>query len=284
MATVLPDRTEWPALAPTPGSPVWDAFCDIRMLATAGYALVLQVAHPTVGAGVHEHSGFVEDPWGRLLRTLDYVHGTVYGGPELAGTTGARIRGLHRPIRGVRADGARYSAMEPDAFAWVHATLALAVVEGRRAFAAPMTPAERAAFYAQWRDVGRLIGVRERDLPGDWPGFETYTMETMSSTLRWTPAVPQVWATLGAAPAPDVPGLRPGLWRALRGPLALPLQLATAGLLPPALRERLSLPFDPARAAAFRTLCLGMKAAGPLRFGPLREFGPFYVRARRLGA
>jgi uncharacterized protein (DUF2236 family) len=143
------------------------------MLATAGYALVLQVAHPTVGAGVHEHSGFVEDPWGRLLRTLDYVHGTVYGGPELAGTTGARIRGLHR---------------------------------------------------------------------------------------------------------------RPGLWRALRGPLALPLQLATAGLLPPRLRERLGLPFDGGRAAAFRTLCLGMKAAGPLRFGPLREFGPFYVRARRLGA
>jgi uncharacterized protein (DUF2236 family) len=284
MTAVLPAPDQWPALAPAPGSPVWDAFCDIRMLATAGYALVLQVAHPTVGAGVHEHSAFVTDPWGRLLRTLDYVHGTVYGGPELAGTIGARIRGMHRTIRGVRPDGARYSAMEPDAFAWVHATLALAVVEGRRAFATPMTAAQREAFYAQWLRVGRLIGVRERDLPADWAGFEPYMMNMIERDLTWTPAVGQVLATLGSAPAPAVPGLRPGLWRVLRGPMALPLQLATVGLLAPTLRERLGLPFDGVREMAFRTLCVGMKASGPFRVGPLREFGPYYVRARRLAA
>ena len=36
----------------------------------AGYALVLQVAHPTVAAGVEEHSRYRQDPWGRLVRTL----------------------------------------------------------------------------------------------------------------------------------------------------------------------------------------------------------------------
>src|SRR6476619_3711573 len=107
MASVLPDREEWPALAPTAGSPVWRAFNDVRLLSTAGYALLLQVSHPTVGHGVHQYSSFAKDPWGRLLRTLDYVHGTIYGGPELAGTIGARVRGMHRDIKGERPDGER---------------------------------------------------------------------------------------------------------------------------------------------------------------------------------
>ncbi len=112
------------------GLTVWRAFNDIRLLSTSGYATLLQVAHPTVGHGVHQYSSFTKDPWGRLLRTLDYVHGTIYGGPELAGEIGKRVRELHRTIKGEKPDGERYSAMEPDAFAWVHATLAASVVEG----------------------------------------------------------------------------------------------------------------------------------------------------------
>ncbi|WP_445149741.1 oxygenase MpaB family protein [Baekduia sp. Peel2402] len=279
--STLPDRAEWPELAPQMGSPVWNAFCDYRMLATAGYALLLQVSHPTVGAGVHQHSAFVSDPWGRLLRTLDYVHGTVYGGPELAGTIGARVRGMHKGIRGVRDDGERYSAMEPDAFAWVHATLALGIVEGCRRFATPMSAEQREAFYAQWLQVGRLIGVRSRDLPDDWAGFEAYAQQTIERDLAWTPAVPQVLDTLRYAARPAVPGLRPGVWRALRVPMSAQLQLTTVGMLPPVLRERLGQTWSAQQRAAFAALCMGLKASGPLRVGPLREFGPHYVRWRR---
>jgi len=281
MPSVLPDRAQWPELTPQPGSPVWEAFCDYRMLATAGCALLLQVSHPTVGAGVHQHSAFVSDPWGRLLRTLDYVHGTVYGGPERAGTIGARVRGMHTQIKGVKGDGERYSAMEPEAFAWVHATLALGVVEGCRRFATPMSPARREAFYAQWLDVGRLIGVRERDLQRDWAGFERYARETIEHELEWTPAVPQVLDTLRSAARPAVPGLRPGVWRALRVPLSAQLQLTTVGMLPPVLRDRLGLTWSAKQRAAFAALCVGLKASGPLRVGPLRAFGPHYVRWRR---
>lgn len=42
-------------------------------MAASGYALLLQVAHPTVGAGVAEHSNYAQDPFGRLIRTLDYL-------------------------------------------------------------------------------------------------------------------------------------------------------------------------------------------------------------------
>src|SRR4051812_26654620 len=165
MPSVLPAPDDYASLAPRPGSPVWRAFNDVRLMSTAGYASLLQVAHPTVGHGVHQYSSFTKDPWGRLLRTLDYVHGTIYGGPEMAGEIGRRVREMHKTIRGVRDDGQRYSAMEPEAFAWVHATLADGIVRGSAHFGTPMTWAEQEAFWEEWLGVGRLIGVRERDLP-----------------------------------------------------------------------------------------------------------------------
>jgi uncharacterized protein (DUF2236 family) len=281
MTSVLPEPEEYEELAPAPGSPVWRAFNDARMLSTAGYALLLQVAHPTVGHGVHDYSSFARDPWGRLLRTLDYVHGTIYGGPALAGAIGRRVREMHRPIQGVTSDGERYHAMEPEAFAWVHATLGAAIVEGRRHFARPMTWPEREALWRQWRSVGRLVGVRERDLPEDWASFESYFDRMVSERLGWTPAVPEVLDALGASTPPNVPGLHPELWRVLSSPLALQLRVATVGLLPAELRTRLGLRWGPAQRAAFAALAAGSRAAGPFVRGPLREFGPSYVRWRR---
>jgi uncharacterized protein (DUF2236 family) len=90
------------ALAPGPGSVSRQYAGDVRLLATAGYALVLQVAHPTVGAGVDEHSNFQRDPWGRLLRTLDYTTLMVYGGAEAAAGMGRRIRAMHEHINGTK--------------------------------------------------------------------------------------------------------------------------------------------------------------------------------------
>jgi uncharacterized protein (DUF2236 family) len=280
MASILPSPDEYPALAPRPGSPVAVAFNDVRTLSTAGYATLLQVAHPTVGAGVHQYSGFVADPWGRLLRTLDYVHGTVSGGPDLAGSIGKRVREMHRTIRGVREDGEAYSAMEPDAFAWVHATLASSIVEGHRLFTRPMTPAQTEAFWAQWLDVGRLIGVRKRDLPATWRDFGAYFDRVVRDELVLTPAVPELLETLERPAPPSIPGMHPALWRVLRKPMAAQLRVSTVGMLPPLLRDRLGLQLTTREERAFRGLAATSRAAGPVVRGPLREFGPVYVKYR----
>ena len=67
--------------------------------------------HPTIGAGVEEHSEYREDPWTRLLKALLPIIDTVYAadGAEV----GARIREAHRNIRGVDEHGRRYHAWEP---------------------------------------------------------------------------------------------------------------------------------------------------------------------------
>ena len=43
---------------------------DRRLIMVLPGSMVMQVAHPVVGAGVGEHSVFRTDPWGRLAHSL----------------------------------------------------------------------------------------------------------------------------------------------------------------------------------------------------------------------
>jgi uncharacterized protein (DUF2236 family) len=281
MPNVLPTPDEIPFLVPQPGGPVWRAAGDLRTMSTAGYALILQVAHPTVGAGVAQHSDFAADPWGRLLRTLDYVNGTIYGGPELAADIGRRVRGMHRTIKGVREDGERYHALEPAAYAWVHATLASAVVDGHKRFGSPMRHQEKEAFWAEWRRLGRLIGVRERDLPETWRGFRAYFDRTVERELVDNRTVHEVLDALDRPASPPLSGLGGALWPLARGPIARQMRMTTIGMLPPVLRERLGLSWSAPEELALRAVGAVSRATSPLMVGPMRDFGPRYVRWRR---
>jgi uncharacterized protein (DUF2236 family) len=277
--SVLPSPEDAPGLIPRPDGPVWRAAGDLRLLAASGYALLLQVAHPTVGAGVMEHSNFREDPWGRLLRTLDYVNGSIYGGPVMAAEIGARVRAMHKGIKGVRPDGERYHALEPGAYAWVHATLASSLVDGHTVFGTPMPQAEVDGFWAEWRRLGRLIGVRESDLPDTWEGFRTYFDRVVDTELKDNPTVHMVLDTL-ARPAP--PPLMPRrAWRVLRRPIAAVQRVQTVGMLPPRLRAALNLEWSAADERLFRATAALSRAGRPFVRGPVREFGPVYLRWRR---
>ena len=98
----------------------WRYSGDWRLGLVLARALLLQVCHPTIGAGVAEHSIFREDPWGRLRQSLFPVLETVYA--EDGAQVGARIRAAHRTIRGTDERGRRYSAWEPEAYWFVLAT------------------------------------------------------------------------------------------------------------------------------------------------------------------
>lgn len=277
---VLPRPEELPELVPRPGSVTWRKAGDVRLASAAGYALLLQVAHPTVGTGVAQHSRFAEDPWGRLFRTLDYVNGTIYGGPELAGEIGRRVRTMHRSLRGQRPDGSSYHALEPEAYAWVHATLASSIVEGHRLFGSPLRPDEQLELWDEWRRLGRLIGVRDRDLPESWADFPAYFDGIVKNTLEDTPVVHEVLDAL-TRPAVPPPGVGSLMWRAV-GPVAgLQAGLATVGLLPPVLRRRFGLRWTLAHEAALHAVATAMRASGPLLPRRLREFGPTYLRWRQ---
>src|SRR5437763_1763799 len=145
------------------GTATWKYFGDFRDALLAGQVLVLQVAHPVVAAGVRDHSDYTGDPWTRLMRTGASLSIYVYGGPAGARVEATRLRELHRTFTGV-SDGRRYSALDPGAYAWVHATLVKVPVDVQRFFGRPLRQSELDEYYAQMCDIGRLLGVRERDL------------------------------------------------------------------------------------------------------------------------
>jgi uncharacterized protein (DUF2236 family) len=276
---VLPDAEEAAALLVRPGSLAWERTSDARVFVGAVYTLLLQVAHPTVGAGVAQQSTFRDDPWGRLLRTLDYAMTMTYGGDE-AVEMGRRIREMHKLIRGTTPDGARYSALEPEAFAWVHLTLAEGIVRSHALFGRPFTSAELDELWDQWRGLGRLLGIRDRDLPATWAGAEEHRDRMIRERLVHGAAVDQVLTLVGGPSAP-VDWLPAPVWSVLSRPAAHVLLIATGGLLGPVLREELGVEWSPARERRFRAFCRLSRASGAVLPRALRVTGPGYLALRR---
>jgi uncharacterized protein (DUF2236 family) len=159
--------THHPSASPDPGlygpdSVTWRVHADPSMALAGLRALLLQAVHPLAMAGVAEHSGFRADPWGRLLRTAEYVGVTTYGTTAEATRAAARVRGVHRRLGGVETESGRpYRVDDPHLLLWVHCVevesfLTTAVRSGLR-----LSRAERDAYYAEQVTNARLIGLAE---------------------------------------------------------------------------------------------------------------------------
>ena len=276
----MPPSGEWASLVPGETTVTWRRAGDARVLLAAGYALLLQVSHPTVGAGVSEHSRFRTDPWGRLLRTLDYSCTMVYAGPDQAGEMGRRIREYHKQIRGVRPDGVRYHALEPEAYAWVHATLAAGIVAAHERFGFRLSESDREQLWGEWRTLGRLLGIRTHDLPPTWREFGAYFDWNVEHMLVRTAAVEEVLDALARPAPPELSRAYRPLWSVTSRQAAHLVALATAGLLPLTLRERFGIPWGRGRELELRALSGALRAATPVMPGYLLNTGPGYLQWR----
>jgi len=275
----FPTDAEIQGLIVGPESQTWQFGSDVRLFLTMLYPLLLQVAHPTVGAGVRDHSDFEQRPWRRLLGTIDYVTVLVYGG-ERAVPAGRRLRELHQRFTGVREDGERYHALEPSAYAWVHATLIETYVAGHAHFGTPMTAAETERFYREYRGLGRLIGVRERDLPETWQGFRQYFERVTRAELIHNESVDRVLRAIRHVPPP--PGQMPELlWRTIRIPAADALRLGGVGPMSPELRKRLRIGWGWPDELRFRALGIASRSLSPLLPESLRVTGPAQLAYRQ---
>ncbi len=170
--------TDLPAKPLGPGAVAWYAASDTRFLLVAIRTLVLQVAHPMVGAAVGQQSVYKEDPYGRLWRTAMSVIRQVFGGYEAA-EEGLRLLGLHKDIQGVDNQGRRYSAMNPAAYAWVHATMFDAWRLFLRDYGPGLDAEQEDQLFDEWRRVGLLIGCQDRLLPKGIDEFDAYFAEML---------------------------------------------------------------------------------------------------------
>jgi uncharacterized protein (DUF2236 family) len=224
-----------------PDSLLWRVGFSRTSLLLAGRALLLQVAHPTIGAGVRDFSEFRTDPWGRLDRTVTSLLLQLFGG-EGAAAEARRLREMHRSITGTGFDGSRYRALEPEAWAWVHIVNAETTLLFHDRMGRDLELSERERFWSEWRQVGLLLGIAPRHLPADLDALGALVDRTVATTLGDNETVRTLLETLTLHDVPPPSPAFPGpVWDALR-PLGRSLLLdATVGTLPPALRDRLGL-------------------------------------------
>lgn len=281
MAATRPEEGEAKALVLGPESVSWRKSSDIRGFFGAGYALLLQTAHPTISSGVRDHSNYQNEPWQRLLRTLDYVNLTVYGGQDTIEVT-QRLREMHKRIKGTNPDGSKYHALEPSAYAWVQATLVHAIIVVNRRFLRTMTEAEFEQLYDEWLGLARLLGVRDGDLPRDYADFDAYFDRMMAEQLgRTESAIDVIESMKRPARPPFLPSWTQPLWRLAFFPASYLLLLVTTGLLPPVLRERLGLKWSPWRERQLNAVAAVSRALTPLLPRSFKITGPNYLKMRR---
>ena len=84
-----------------PGSLTWRVHSD-PVFAVAGIrALIMQALHPLAMAAVDQHHSFEDDFWGRMDRTTEYVSTLTFALGRAGPWTAARVRGIHRKLRGI---------------------------------------------------------------------------------------------------------------------------------------------------------------------------------------
>ncbi len=269
---------------PPVGGVLWSLAGDIRMLLTLPAALAMQVAHPAVGAGVDDHSVFRTDPWGRGERSLASLQLWVYGG-EAAAAEGRRLRALHRTIQGTDAHGRSYHALTPAYYAWVHATGYPVFRHAQQYLGRPFTEAQERALYAEWLQVGRVLGIHDRDMPQTIEEFWPYYQKVLDNELEETVVVRELLDTDPPLPAPDrgPRWLRLLLrlsWPWLRPRFARVRRFATIGLMPPDARQAIGLEWTDAQERRLRRLGRVVRAVVPVLPERLR-FMPIARRARQ---
>jgi uncharacterized protein (DUF2236 family) len=210
-----------------------------------GPAVLLQMAHPLVAAGVVYHSDYHEDLWRRLLRTLQALYLITYGSKQEAERAGAAVQAVHARVRGTTREqlgpfpaGTRYDATDPDLMLWVHATLVESSLAAYSRFVARLTSDQEEAYYREMAVVAGMFGLPRPAIPATLADFREYLGAQLAG--------PEICVT---APARDVARviLEARLPAPLR-PLVPVHRLATAALLPARLRAEYGLGWSRAHA------------------------------------
>ena len=213
------------------------------LLGAGPRALLLQIAHPAVAAGVNDHSDFRADPWRRLAGTLRSYLTIVYGS---TGAARAEIRRLNTLHRGITGPG--YAARDPELSLWVHATLVDSTMAVADAWLEPLSPARRATYYEETRPIGRAFGVPDALLPADVEAFDRYVAAMLApdGPVRVSPVARELAAVVLRPPLAPLAPLLPlpaeacgRFWRRPAGGVrldAVAVGRAVAGVGPRGLR------------------------------------------------
>ncbi|HUE88806.1 MAG TPA: oxygenase MpaB family protein [Vicinamibacterales bacterium] len=214
-------------------------------------AILMQIAHPLVAAGVIQHSSFrggVFQAAARLHHTVSAMLSLTFGDDERRASAIARIRTIHTMVNGTLAAGVgpfpagtRYSAEDPALLLWVHATLLDSTADIYQRLVAPLTADELNLLCIEGAPLLHALGGDPATTPRSWQALQRYIRTVSESGVL--------------AVTPDARALGAAVLTPRAAGLAVPLgglhQLVTVGLLPAALRTQYGFEWSPARARRF---------------------------------
>ncbi|MEO8246446.1 MAG: oxygenase MpaB family protein [Chloroflexota bacterium] len=256
-----------------PGSMAWRIDREVLVLGGGTCALLLQLAHPAVAAGVAQHSTFRDDPFARLRRTLSATLAVVFGTQAQAEAAIRRINAIHAAVRGtIPESGTAYDARDPRLLLWVHATLVDTALRIYDRFVAPLTPEAAQAYHAEARDIAIRLGVPADVVPPTLRELRAFMADMVASgEVRVSPTALE-------------------LAEAVRYPTSLPprfvwdvAHLASDAVLHPEVRRQYGIPWSARRDAGVQRLAVISRRLVPLIPAPLR-FVPQARRAERRAA
>ncbi len=222
-----------------------------RALALSGpRALLMQAAHPLAVSGLLAHSTSLDEPYDRLARTAEVMSMIGFGPKAEADRMTRGVRAMHKRVAGRIGEpagpfpaGTPYRADQPDLLMWVLFTLVDSALVVFQMYVRGLDEEEQAAYWDDYKVVGKLFGLRRRDMPDTLADLREYRREMLTGGEL----VVTDWARKRAREIvlePPIP------WMAR--PLLETVNFITVALLPAEIRRQYgfsSLPPAPVRRA-----------------------------------
>ena len=244
---------------------IWTVDREMVLLLAGGRALLMQLAHPKVAAGVANHSHFKKNPLGRLYRTMSAMWSIGFDDAAHARVALEQVKSAHRKVRGViqpaepLPGGTAYDALDAELLLWVHATLIDSAMMAYDLFVKTLTAEEKSRYYDDTKELADLFEIPRTVVPASLSEFDAYMKHTV---VGGTIAVGPTARSL----AKEILRPRPLILK----PAAPLISLITAGLLPEQLRNSYGLRWNEHKEKAFNAVTRLIRFLLPLVPPPLR--------------
>jgi uncharacterized protein (DUF2236 family) len=224
-------------------------------------AILLQLAHPLVAAGVADYSSFRGGGLPAILRlhhTVRTMLALVFGDQQARQAALDGIRAIHRRVNGrLRAGigifpaGTPYTAEDPDLLLWVHATLLDSLPMVYELLVGPLTAAERDAYCVEAAPTAIDLGARPDQVPRTWTDNAAY-LDTMcrSGAITVSAQARELAAHVVSPPFGRL--VAPGAWTN---------RLITVGLLPDSIRGQFGFAWSENQSRRLRRVATLIRSA-----------------------
>ncbi|KAL4957091.1 hypothetical protein BDW69DRAFT_201969 [Aspergillus filifer] len=251
---------------------------DLKKVAREGIALaggpaaiLLQIAHPSVGQGVADHSTFTKRAIARVQYTQMYIYVMIFGTDEDKANMKAWVDQAHARVKS-EVGSRPYSALDPELQLWVAITIYASMVGMYELIYGPLPPEMAERVFQAFSVMGTSLQVPKEMWPKNLKEFRMYWRDMVENQLRVTADAELVMKEI-FHPVRSVP-----LWARPAVLVAMPfIRRLTIEQLPPTLREQFHVKSTKSSRAISGLFVSGMACVYP--FTPLfiRQFPKSYA-------